>query len=495
LRRDHYTNGHLEKRASKTAIALGRRFALERSSAAWCLSRAKRSIAATARLARSNGDVHCRAMPNRASEADPPPPPASVTHFGLCLVVLGFSVATAVALKVHPIAQDDAVLVLCASVALPVIVLDVLFSRVHRRESTGMAWDRPWDLSVARALTKLVGLAATLVPFALGYWVFPEYRGNLYGPFYRLLERSWPVLAVLVPIYVALVDAKMREPRDVYWKLGRLVLGQKSDLKASEAANHYRSWLVKAFFFPFMFAWLGDSTRSMMTADLTTIRWGNLPFDLGRDFAFFVDLLFCTVGYALSLRPLDTHVRSAEPTTLGWVVALFCYPPFFDKLFDRQYVPYGASHFGKLLAGHPPLMAMCSTAILGLLTVYSLATVAFGLRFSNLTHRGILTNGPYRWSKHPAYVTKNLSWWLTTLPFVVTDDHPWNAVKRCVMLALVNLIYFLRARTEERHLSRDPTYVAYALWMNEYGVLRFLNRIPGIRYVPPRVYTAPAHGE
>jgi steroid 5-alpha reductase family enzyme len=434
-------------------------------------------------------------MPSRAPEADPPPPPASATHFGLCLVALALSTATAVVLKLHPIAQDDAVLVLCGSVAVPVIVLDVVLLRVHRRESTGMAWDRAWAPSLVRTVTKLVGLAVTLAPFGLAYWVFPEYRANLFDPFYRLLERVWPVLAVLVPTYVALVDAKMRDPCDVYWKLGRMALGRTNDLTPSEAANHYRSWLVKAFFFPFMFAWLGDSTRSMMSANLSTIRWGNLPFDLGRDFAFFIDLLFCTVGYALSLRPLDTHVRSAEPTMLGWGVALFCYPPFFEKLFDRQYVPYGANYFGKVLASHPSLMAMCSAAILGLLAVYSLATVAFGLRFSNLTHRGILTNGPYRWSKHPAYITKNLSWWLTSLPFVVTDDHPWNAAKRCLMLALVNLIYFLRARTEERHLSRDPTYVAYALWMNEYGALRFLNRIPGIRYVPPRVYTAPAHGE
>jgi protein-S-isoprenylcysteine O-methyltransferase Ste14 len=191
------------------------------------------------------------------------------------------------------------------------------------------------------------------------------------------------------------------------------------------------------------------------------------------------------VGYAITLRPLDTHLRSAEPTFLGWGVALWCYPPFFDRLFDHQYVPYEASHFGKILAGHPSLMAMCSTAILTLLAVYSLATVAFGLRFSNLTHRGVLTNGPYRWSKHPAYVTKNLSWWLTALPFVVIDGNPWNAVKRSIMLLVVNFIYFMRAKTEERHLSRDPTYVKYALWMNDNGWLKFLNRIPGMRYVPP----------
>jgi len=50
---------------------------------------------------------------------------------------------------------------------------------------------------------------------------------------------------------------------------------------------------------------------------------------------------------------------------------------------------------------------------------------------------------------------------------------------------MMNFIYFMRARTEERHLSHDPTYVQYALWMNEHGVLRVLNRVPVLRYRAP----------
>ena len=49
-------------------------------------------------------------------------------------------------------------------------------------------------------------------------------------------------------------------------------------------------------------------------------------------------------------------------------------------------------------------------AILVVLTgIYAWATMAFGLRFSNLTHRGILTHGPYAFTKHPAYMSKNAS--------------------------------------------------------------------------------------
>ena len=36
-----------------------------------------------------------------------------------------------------------------------------------------------------------------------------------------------------------------------------------------------------------------------------------------------------------------------------------------------------------------------TAGFLALLVVYVWATTAFGIRFSNLTHRGIFANGPY----------------------------------------------------------------------------------------------------
>ena len=124
-------------------------------------------------------------------------------------------------------------------------------------------------------------------------------------------------------------------------------------------------------------------------------------------------------------------------------------------------------------------------AILALLAVYVPATVPFGLRFSNLTHRGILTNGPYRFTKHPAYVSKSVLWWLEYIPFIPSQGAA-EALRYCVMLVGVNVLYDLRARTEERHLSRDPAYAAYALAMNERSLFRGAARwVPFLRYRPP----------
>jgi steroid 5-alpha reductase family enzyme len=120
--------------------------------------------------------------------------------------------------------------------------------------------------------------------------------------------------------------------------------------------------------------------------------------------------------------------------------------------------------------------------IMALLTgIYAWATVAFGLRFSNLTDRGTLTHGPYAWTKHPAYVSKNLFWWLETLPFLVVTGSSVDAIRNTVILAMVSAVYFWRAKTEERHMSNDPAYVAYAAWMAQYSPMaRVLRGVKGL---------------
>jgi isoprenylcysteine carboxyl methyltransferase (ICMT) family protein YpbQ len=425
-------------------------------------------------------------------------PPESVTHFGLSLIALAVVLGAMYVLRIKAFPVKNPVMFLCAAVAIPVVLLDVLVLKVHLRESTGIDWEKPFVLDSKRIGTKLLGFVVTLAPFALAYWVFPEYNGSFYDPFYEVLLRSWPGFALGTVLYFAVVDTHMRQPEDAYWRLGRVVLGKWDRKGGAEIANHYRGWLVKAYFFPLMFVWLTNSTRNVVHYDLTLASWSNLrAYDFLYEFIFFIDLVFTTVGYALCFRPLDTHIRTAEPTMLGWAVALFCYEPFFSGLMEKQYVRYGVSGkgFEWWLGAHPIVSWIWAGIILLLIIVYVLATITFGVRFSNLTHRGILTNGPYRFTKHPAYVSKNLSWWLTAVPFVVSDDVP-HAIRRCAMLGVVNFMYFMRAKTEERHLSRDPTYVAYATWMNDHGWLRFLGKIPYLRvifrYEPPPVPSAPS---
>lgn len=198
--------------------------------------------------------------------------------------------------------------------------------------------------------------------------------------------------------------------------------------------------------------------------------------DIAYAHIFFMDVLVATAGYVMTLRLLGTEIRSVEPTVAGWLVAIACYDPCWPALFSNFFTYTHELSWGGWLADHPLLYTLWAAAILAVLSVYGWAAVSFGIRFSNLTNRGIITSGPYRFTKHPAYISKNISWWLISIPFLPADGSPFTALQLCLGLAGINLIYFARATTEERHLSRDPVYRAYAEYIRVHGVFRWLGR-------------------
>ena len=132
----------------------------------------------------------------------------------------------------------------------------------------------------------------------------------------------------------------------------------------------------------------------------------------------------------------------------GWAVCLACYPPFNNIL--GTYLPL---HNGPSVVTNPNWLLALRAATVFLFAIYASATVAFGFRFSNLTNRGIVTRGPYRFVRHPAYLCKCTAWWLEHIPTMT--------LTKAFFLSCLCGVYALRAWTEERHLSKDPEYVAY----------------------------------
>ena len=239
---------------------------------------------------------------------------------------------------------------------------------------------------------------------------------------------------------------------------------------------HALGWTIKGFFLPLLFAYLHNGLVAMWD------RNGNLPLgDYGAFIDFIVagfylfDVLLAAVAYSLTLRLLDSHIRSVEPSVFGWAICLICYEPFVNGTlrayfhYDKDNLYWGAV-FAPFLAstwpGAPPSLRW-SGSISGQRSPSAC--------FSNLTNRGIITSGPYRWVKHPAYLAKNLSWWLSSVPFVAGAG--WVvALQSCAMLLCVNLVYYLRARTEERHLRADPAYRDYEAFIAAHGLFAVLAR-------------------
>src|SRR3546814_19120483 len=96
--------------------------------------------------------------------------------------------------------------------------------------------------------------------------------------------------------------------------------------------------------------------------------------------------------YMLTMKPLDAHIRTANPYMTGWVAALICYPPFvlMNNGGPLDY-HHGTQDWAWWFSAHPYLLWIIGGVLVVLTAIYAWATVAFGLRFSNLTHPGLLT--------------------------------------------------------------------------------------------------------
>ncbi|WP_375287249.1 methyltransferase family protein [Sphingomonas sp.] len=400
--------------------------------------------------------------------------PASAVSHGVGMAGLTGLVAWIVV--AHRFGMDGpyAALTGLVACALPMIAWSLLVDRVHRNLSTGIDWTvaRPWRETLDVSLVKLAGLWATWGLIALIYGTMRFYWAGNYAFAMACFEAAAPWLVGLSIPYVLWLDRRLLEPRDGAWALGAWLTGTApADREAIYA--HLRAWAVKGFFLAFMLAIVPGGFGDFVRADWSAV-WGD-PVALANwliTFMFVVDVAFAAVGYMLTMRPLDAHIRSANPYAAAWTAALICYPPFvlMDDGGPLDYHPgtYGGDGWMHWFAGHPVLLAATGAVLVALTAIYAWATVAFGLRFSNLTHRGILTHGPYAWSRHPAYLSKNLFWWISTLPFFTTGSLV-DAARATIILGMVSGVYYWRARTEERHLSADPAYRAYYDWMERHG--------------------------
>ena len=377
---------------------------------------------------------------------------------------------------VHQIAY--LALMVMAAAALGVFVPDLLWQKVQRRTlvaPAGTAADA-WS----RSVTKLIGLIGSVAFIALLYWLFPEYAiAGFYGNYWQALRVLLPLWALLALPYIYWVDRRLPAPRDALWQMGRLLTLGWRDVSGRVIGQHLLGWLVKGYYLPLMFTYFCDNLDKLLHYDLNRLHGFNGYFDWAYFTMYFIDVALVSMTYLMSLKLADTHIRSTEPSMLGWFTALVCYEPFW-ALIGAQYLAYDTAPGWGAWFGHTPwLYALWGSMILLLVAIYVWSTIAFGARFSNLTHRGIITNGPYRYSKHPAYLSKNLSWWLISTPFMLSGNAA-QSLRACILLCMLNGIYYLRAKTEERHLSLDPVYRQYVLWIEQHGLLRRLDRIPGI---------------
>ncbi|MEK7434100.1 MAG: DUF1295 domain-containing protein [Cyanobacteriota bacterium] len=325
----------------------------------------------------------------------------------------------------------------------------------------------------------------------LFYKYAPEYgnfsNNQYYKPWFFVLDNLFTIFSYFSIIYIPLtrafkynLDLEKKEYYHLFIlpikKISNLIL--KKDIFVDIEADYKNiilGLIVKMFFTPLMTIFFFDNFNNLVNNFnyLIGIYNAGLSFgygiktfsadiyNIGLSLIFSIDVLLAWGGYVISSRWISNNNISVEPTILGWFVALSCYPPF--QIIPGVYFPIPSE---KDIFNIPNDYLVLFFSILSIMSffVYMSATMFFGLRFSNLTNRGIITVGLYKYIRHPAYASKNFSWWCIILPYVLYKIFflkDFSAINQIIGLCSITYIYYLRALTEERHLSQDPDYLEY----------------------------------
>ncbi|MBN2351723.1 MAG: hypothetical protein JXD23_04065 [Spirochaetales bacterium] len=281
------------------------------------------------------------------------------------------------------------------------------------------------------------------------------------------------VLPVYYPIMIfylvySYLDIKKRKGEDLWnrlqekkiWRIFAFLyarirkLFHKTYDKRDYAWNPYRRTAflaigVKFLWMPLLWTWTINNIFVMIEQIM------NMQPDFYRVNEFAVNLIILmdvaifAFSYTVESKKTNSMIKSVEPTVIGWLVCIACYPPL--NQFSFQWVDNLFAWVPNFELSEPVKIA----AFVGVTVCwafYASATVALGFKSSNLTNRGIVTRFPYNIVRHPAYIGKNLLWVIEF--FLLSQKHLGLVVGFIV-------VYFFRAITEERHLKKDPDYVAY----------------------------------
>ena len=227
-----------------------------------------------------------------------------------------------------------------------------------------------------------------------------------------------------------------------------------------KAKNIALAFGVKLFFIPLMIPWtvefafvikgmLFDTTK---TYSSFVVYFNKYLFLLISYLIGFVALLYYSFGYLIESSYLNNKIKSVEPTIFGWVVTLICYPLFIT--FVLIAIPFYTNDMAFFKNQEITFIVRIFLLLVMTFKIWSIA--ALGAKCSNLTNRGIVTKGPYKWVRHPHYLAKLIVWWVTLIPAFAIYDF-WIIGT----MVFWTVIYILRAVTEENHLLADEDYVAY----------------------------------
>lgn len=180
--------------------------------------------------------------------------------------------------------------------------------------------------------------------------------------------------------------------------------------------------------------------------------------DMIINLTFLVTTLVFTFSYLTEASFLKNKIKYADITPLGILACILCYYPFTSVV--STFIPlYNQS----LIPTPNPILRITFRCLLLLACIVSMiAILRLGTKSGNLTNRGIVKGFPYNIVRHPDYAAQM---WILILLFIpvygVAQVTLLNKILFTFGTIFMLFLYYLRAITEERNLSKDQEYVEY----------------------------------
>lgn len=315
--------------------------------------------------------------------------------------------------------------------------------------------------------TFILELGLVLIGLGL-YELFPFFRFYFTGmDNYGISEGSYLVengLYFLAVLYILILPIMLKK----YEKSNRLTKSFVvfSKVRAGKLDKEFwfciRIFLLKFLYIPLMYLgaiYFGEILYSNLIGiekeDTVVWNWTNwineYLFPVFIYLVMTVVLIVYAFGYCVESDLLHNRIKSVDDSWFSWAVTLVCYVPFYPLLF--YVIPMGAQDFA--FYKNFEITAVVRIVIMLIVATKAWSIFTLGSRASNLTNRGIVTSGPYKWVRHPHYLTKLMVWWIGVVPSLIQNYWLIGG------MIFWTTIYVLRALTEEQHLKRDPAYVSY----------------------------------
>ena len=336
------------------------------------------------------------------------------------------------------------------------------------------------------AFINWVGSMSGLAVMLFGWWALREYDRAQYSPLFRVLPNALPYVPFVVFITHLITEWRLGPSGGDGKDLGLFTLLRWKEADGKGICDELLTWFIKGFFFFFNFCELPKVFFAIRGHEEAIF---NLPWVQMQPVLVLIiyGYIIASIlpGYLFSSRLFNTHIRRIAHSWFAYTVTLVCYSPFVMGMASRwfNYHPFTPKpEWNKPWVSFFSDNEIILYVLGGLIIFFELfhywGEGIFGIRSSNLTNRGIITNGPYRYCKHPVYAAKCFSWIIMWLPFM-NGGTLIDSARLVVSFIGVCVVFGARGWAEERILAEDPDYVAYALWVDEHGVFA-----PVTRYIP-----------